>query len=116
MTLKGQKSSSTQVSTMPNDKDYMQILEICRPFYFPIDDSSVTMSLSPRLDDILVVRVVTPPPQEVSSYLDLTILPLEYLWLLYFLKASTQIKFDIFAVQNTSETNVLESETNNRWR
>jgi hypothetical protein len=79
MNLKGQSSTATSLY-LADDRDYMQILEICRPFYFPSSDINNTNNanntnnsnsnppsykLAPRLDDVLV-RVVTPPPHERS--------------------------------------------------
>jgi hypothetical protein len=65
MNLKGEPTSSQISSYIPDDRDYIQILEICRPFYLPPNNNCQPCNLPPRLDDVLV-RVVTPSPQEVS--------------------------------------------------
>ena len=65
MNLKGEPSSSQIANYIPDDRDYIQILEVCRPFYLPSNNDCEICNLPPRLDDVLV-RVVTPSPQEVS--------------------------------------------------
>lgn len=83
MNLKGESATPT-FSYLADDRDYMQILEICRPFYFPSSDvnniknnnnnsnnsNPASLQLAPRLDDVLV-RVVTPVPHERSENADL---------------------------------------------
>mmetsp|Transcript_20771 Transcript_20771/g.34344 ORF Transcript_20771/g.34344 Transcript_20771/m.34344 type:complete len:85 (+) Transcript_20771:135-389(+) len=61
-----------------SENDYIQILETCRPFYYPAQsDGHLNLNLSPRLEDALrtspqsppaikiqIARVITPEPTE----------------------------------------------------